>query len=289
MKVSYYPGCSLLGTAKEYDQSTRAVCSTLGIELEELEDWNCCGATSAHSTDDFLSLALPARNLSLADEKGMDLIVPCAACFQRLKVAEKKLLEKPLPDFPYKGKAKVRHLLELLSEEEVLKQIKEKIRKPLSGLRVACYYGCLVVRPPKITDAADYEDPQSMDKLMKLAGAQSVSWSYKTDCCGGSPVLTRPDVVRRLIRRLLDMALEAGAECLVTCCPMCQGNLDTRQRELSEETGKDYHVPVFYFTELLGLALDLPQADDWLKHHLVNPKSLLEAKGLSEVRGGGFR
>jgi len=280
MKVSYYPGCSLLGTAREYDQSTRVVCSTLGIELEELEDWNCCGATSAHSTNDFLSLALPARDLSLADKKGQDLIVPCAACFQRLKVAEKKLLEKPLPDFPYEGKAKVRHLLDLCSEEEVSQQIEVKMKKPLSGLRVACYYGCLVVRPPKITGAADYEDPQNMDKLMKQLGAQPVDWSYKTDCCGGSLVLTRPDVIQRLIQKILDMALEAGAECLAVCCPMCHSNLDMYQGRLSKESGKDYQVPILYFTELLGLALGLPGVEGWLKRHLVSPLELLKAKGL---------
>lgn len=280
MRVSYYPGCSLEGTAREYDESTRAVCQALGIQLDELEDWNCCGATSAHSTSDFLSLALPARNLSLADGKGLDLVVPCAACYQRLKVAEKKLAQNPLPDFPYQGKVKVKHLLDFCSQEEVLQRVKEGVKKPLSGLQVACYYGCLVVRPPKVTDAVNYEDPQNMDELMNLLGAESVNWSYKTDCCGGSLVLSRPDVVRRLIRKLLDMALEAGAECLVTCCPMCQSNLEISQRGLSKEAGRDYRVPIFYFTELLGLALGLPRVEGWLKRHLVSPRELLSAKGL---------
>lgn len=280
MKVSYYPGCSLLGTAKEYDDSTRAVCQALGVELEELEDWNCCGATSAHSIDDFLSLVLAARNLSLADKKGLDLVLPCAACYHKLKVAEKKLAQNPLPDFPYEGKVKIKHLLDLCSEEQILQRVKEKVGKPLCGLRVACYYGCLLVRPPKVTDAVACEDPQNMDKLMKLVGAESVTWSYKTDCCGGSLVLTRPDVVRKLIQKLLDMALEAGAECIVTCCPMCQFNLDTRQRGLFQKNGKDYAVPIFYFTELLGLALGLPGVEEWLKRHLVSPRELLMAKGL---------
>jgi len=280
MRVSYYPGCSLEGTAREYDESTRAVCQALGIELDELEDWNCCGATSAHSTSEFLSLTLPARTLSLADGKGLDLVVPCAACYQRLKVAEKKLAQNPLPDFPYQGQVAVKHLLDFCSQEEVLQRIKEAVKKPLSGLRVACYYGCLVVRPPKVTDAVNYEDPQNMDELMNAVGAESVNWSYKTDCCGGSLVLSRPDVVRRLIRKLFDMAIEAGADCLVTCCPMCQSNLDTGERGLSKETGRDYRMPVFYFTELLGLALGLPGVEGWLKRHLVSPRELLSAKGL---------
>ena len=280
MRVSYYPGCSLEGTAREYDESTRAVCQFLGIELDELEDWNCCGASSAHSTNELLSLALPGRNLSLADRKGLDLVVPCAACYQRLKVAERELPQNPLPDFPYEGRVKVKHLVDLCSQEGILEQVREHTKKSLSGLRVACYYGCLVVRPPKVTDAVDYEDPQSMDKLMKSAGAETVNWSYKTDCCGGSLTLGRPDVMRRLSQKLLDMALEAGAECLVTCCPMCQSNLESCQGALSRKTGRDYHIPIFYFTELVGLALDLPGVDQWLGRHLVSPRKLLNAKGL---------
>ena len=162
----------------------------------------------------------------------------------------------------------------------MLQRVKEAVKKPLSGLKVACYYGCLVVRPPKVTGVVNYEDPQGMDELMKAAGAESANWSYKTDCCGGSLVLGRPDVVRRLIGKLLDMTLEAGADCLVTCCPMCQSNLDTGERGLSKETGRDYSVPIFYFTELLGLALDLPGVEGWLKRHLVSPRELLSAKGL---------
>ena len=281
MKVSYYPGCSLTGTAREYDESTQAVCQALGIELDELEDWNCCGASSAHSTDEFLSVALPARNLSLAEEKGLDLVVPCAACFQRLKVVQKRLTASPTSDFPDGDKVNVKHLLDLCSEDEVLQRVKENVKRPLSGLRVACYYGCLLVRPPKVTDAVDHENPQNMDELVNLVGAESVTWSYKTDCCGGSLVLSRTDVVRRLIQKLLDMALEAGADCLVTCCPMCQSNLDTRQGQLSKETGRNYRVPIFYFTELLGLALGLPGVDRWLKRHLTSPRELLDAKGLS--------
>jgi len=280
MRVSYYPGCSLEGTAKEYDESTRAVCQALEIELAELEGWNCCGATSAHCTDDFLSLALPARNLSIAERKGLDLVVPCAACYQRLKVAEKKLAQNPLPDFSYEGKIKVKNLIDFYSQEELLEKLSRGVKKPLAGLRVACYYGCLLVRPPKVTDAVNYEDPQNMDELMNLVGAESVNWCYKTDCCGGSLLLSRPDIVIRLIQRILDAALEAGAECVVTCCPMCQSNLDIRQRELSKETGRDYNVPIFHFTELLGLALGSPGITRWLNRHLVSPRELLGAKGL---------
>jgi len=207
--------------------------------------------------------------------------MPCAACFQRLKVAQKRLALSPPSDFPHGAKVRVKHLLDLCSEDEVLGRVKAKVKRPLSGLRVACYYGCLLVRPPKITDVVNYEDPQNMDELMNLVGAETVNWSYKTECCGGSLVLSRTDVVRRLIQKLLDMALEAGADCLVTCCPMCQSNLDTRQGQLSRETARDYRVPVFYFTELLGLALGLPGVDRWLKRHLTSATEVLDAKGLS--------
>lgn len=279
MKVSYYPGCSLLGTAREYEESIRAVCNVLGIELCELEDWNCCGASSAHSTNEFLSIALPARNLVIAEKAGLDLVVPCAACYQRLKVAERKLPQEPELNMSYRGKIKVKHLLDFLCEEENLKQVKENIKKPLSGLKVVCYYGCLMVRPPRITGAVNFEDPQNMDELLKLLGAESLPWSYKTDCCGGSLALTRPDIVKRLVDKLLGMAREAGADCLATGCPMCQANLDTRQAQVSKEFGKDHHLPIFYFTELIGLALGC-RVDKWVKKHLVDPRSLLTSRGL---------
>jgi len=274
MRVSYYPGCSLLGTAREYDESNRAVCKVLGVELEELEDWNCCGASSAHVTDDALAVALPARNLAVAQERGLDLIVPCSACFLRLKASEGKLLANPFPDFPYQGTLKVKHLLNFLAEEEHVHRIREQVKKPLKGLKVVCYYGCLIVRPPRITGAIDPEDPREMDRVMAALGAEVIEWSFKTDCCGGSLVLSRPDIANRLVERISAMAAEAGAEALVTCCPMCQSNLETCQTELPHQT------PVFYFTELLGLALDLPGVKRWLKRHLIDPRRLLATKQL---------
>ncbi|MDO8716010.1 MAG: CoB--CoM heterodisulfide reductase iron-sulfur subunit B family protein [Dehalococcoidales bacterium] len=269
MRVSYYPGCSLEGTAKEFDVSTRAVCKALGIELQELEDWSCCGATSAHSTNDYLAVALPARNLTLAEKTGLDLVTPCAACFQRLKVAEKKLAEKPLAEFPYQGKIKIDHLLNLCTRPEAMEKIKSSVKKPLKGLKVVCYYGCLTTRPPKITDAVNYENPQNMDELILELGAESIDWSYKTACCGNSLVLGRADIVKTMVGKLLEKAREAGADAIVTCCPMCQSNL---------ESGRS--MPVFYFTELMGMAMGLPGTEKWLKQHLVNPVPLASAKGL---------
>lgn len=282
MKVSYYPGCSLHGTALEYEESTQAVCRMLDIELKELSDWNCCGASSAHSTNEALAISLSARNLAMAEKTALDLVVPCAACFQRFKVAEKHIREEkdPTVDTPYQGKIPIKHLLDFLCEEEVLKTLREKMKKSLQGLKAVCYYGCLTVRPPRVTDAIDCENPQAMDNLMILLGAESYPWSYKTDCCGGSLMLSRTDIVVRLTGKLLQMAKEAGANCVVTACPLCQANLDTRQAEVSKTLGTNVKLPIFYFTELMGLALGSDEVGKWVKKHIVDPRDLLKEHNL---------
>ena len=282
MKVSYYPGCSLHGTALEYEESTQAVCRMLDIELKELSDWNCCGASSAHSTNEALAISLSARNLAMAEKTALDLVVPCAACFQRFKVAEKHIREEkdPTVDTPYQGKIPIKHLLDFLCEEEVLKTLREKMKKSLQGLKAVCYYGCLTVRPPRVTDTIDCENPQAMDNLMILLGAESYPWSYKTDCCGGSLMLSRTDIVVRLTGKLLQMAKEAGANCVVTACPLCQANLDTRQAEVSKTLGTNVKLPIFYFTELMGLALGSDEVGKWVKKHIVDPRDLLKEHNL---------
>jgi heterodisulfide reductase subunit B len=254
----------------------------LSIELQELSDWNCCGASSAHSTNEALAIALPARNLAMAEEVGLELVIPCAACFQRFKVAEKHIKEgaEPVIDTSYQGKVPIKHLLDFLCEEETLKLITQKVKTPLKDLKTVCYYGCLTVRPPRVTDAVNCEDPQAMDELMALLGAKNLPWSYKTDCCGGGLMLSRTDIVVRLSGKLLQMAKEAGADCIVTACPLCQANLDTRQAEVSKTLEKNTHIPIFYFTELLGLALGSGEAGPWLKRHIVDPRNLLKVHNL---------
>jgi len=283
MNVSYYPGCSLTGTAKEYGESIEAVSKTLGIELKELSDWTCCGSSSAHVTDDMLAVALSARNLEIADKAGMDIMVPCAACYQRLKVAEKELLTgKAIEGISskYKGNLRILHSADFFWEDIGEKALSEKVKKPVAGLNPVCYYGCLTTRPPKITDAKNPEDPQAMDDLMKSLGANVRNWSYKTDCCGGNLILTHPDIAKELIKKLLDMAEEAGADCIVAGCPMCHSNLDSRQSEISHDTGKEYNTPIFYFTELMGIAFGDPSVKKWLNRHMTDPKPLLKQKGL---------
>lgn len=282
MKVSYYPGCSLHSTGLEYGESTKDVCQKLDIELDELTDWNCCGAGSAHTVDEGLAVELATRNLATAEQAGMDLVVPCAACFHRFKVAEKHIKQKrePVINTSYTGNVHIKHLLDFLTEEVNFNAIKEKIKRPLNGLKTVSYYGCLITRPPKITDAVKYEDPQAMDELLSLLGAEVRPWSYKTDCCGGSLILARSDIVSTLTGKLIEKAEEAGANCIVTACPLCQANLDNKQSEISKILGKDVRFPTFYFTELLGLALGSEDADVWMKRHIVNPRELLKSQNL---------
>lgn len=284
MKVSYYPGCSLSGTAREYGESVEAVCRRLEVELHELTNWSCCGSSSAHVTNDMLAVALAARNLEIADRVGMDLVVPCAACYHRLKVAEKELLAgKQIEGISgiYKGDFRIKHIVDFLWEDVGKGALKEKVKKHLGGLNLVCYYGCLTARPPKVTDAKRPEDPQAMDYLMKSLGANVKSWSYKTACCGGNLILTRPDIAIKLIQKILDMALEAGADCIVTGCPMCYSNLDRTQKQISKETGEKYNIPIFYLTELLGVSLGEPSAKRWLRRHFTDATLLLRHAGLT--------
>jgi heterodisulfide reductase subunit B len=224
-------------------------------------------------------LTLVARNLAIAQEQGMDVVVPCAACYSRFKAGEK---EASAAGGTEKGKLNFRilSLLEFIVASGLSEKIKGMMKRPLKGLKLVCYYGCLLVRPPKVTGARNYENPEEMDRLLALLGADVIPWSYKTDCCGGSLVLTRTDIVRRLTQKLLDKALEAGAEAIAVACPLCQSNLDSRQEEISREGGRKYEVPILYFTELIGLSLGHSDAQKWLRRHFVDPKNLLVSKGL---------
>ncbi len=283
MNVSYYPGCSLDGTAREYGESVEAVFKTLGIELQELPDWSCCGSSSAHVSNDKLSVSLAARNLHIAEKVGLDLVVPCAACYQRLKVAEKSLLEGEKIEgisTDYEGRFAIKHVADFLWENAGESMISKKIKKTLTGLKPVCYYGCLTTRPPKITDAKRPEDPRSMDYIAKSLGAEVHNWSYKTDCCGGNMILTSPDIAWKLVQKLLDMSIEAGANCIAVSCPMCFSNLDSPQKEISQATGTQYHVPIFYITELMGIAFGDASAEKWLHRHITDPVPLLKQLGL---------
>lgn len=274
--VSYYPGCSGHGTGVEYDVSARKVCAALGIELAEVEDWNCCGATSAHSLDDALALALGARNLALAEAQGAEeLVTPCAACYSRLRYASAHVAEHGTPiGLPeVKGRARVLHLLDLLATEARVEALRAKAFTELKGLKAACYYGCLTVRPPDITGHPDPENPTTMDRLLEAMGVEVVRWPYKTRCCGTSLAMTRTDIVAALCDDIAAMARRAGAEAIVTACPLCFVNLDTRQTSAEP-------VPVLYFTELMALFMDVDGCRRTLRRHAVSPVRLLKSKGI---------
>ena len=278
MKYAYYPGCSLKSTASEYDKSFQAVCRALDIEIAEPEDWICCGASSAHAVSRLLSVSLPASNMLKAEKMGAEeMIVPCAACFSRLKFAEHEIKEDPkmkdkvgnVLKEPAPEKIKVVHPLEIM--EKVLKTKKPEIKRK-TDLRIACYYGCLLARPPKVTEFDDCEYPMSMDNALRKMGYETIDWSYKTDCCGAAFGLSDSESVKKLIRKILDNAIALGADAIAVACPMCHANLDLRQGEL----GNERNLPIVYFTQLMGLSLGLNREELSLESHISSTKSVVE-------------
>ncbi len=282
MEFSYYPGCTLTGSAKELDDSFRSAAEKLDVTLKELPDWTCCGASSAHMVNAFLETALPAQDLMIADGLGKDVVAPCAACHVRLKAAARHLKEDDnlRKQFPFRGEIKILSGIEMFHQDAVLARLKERVKKPLEGLRVVPYYGCLAVRPPEVVEPDDPENPMQMDHILEAIGAEVLSWPYKTDCCGGSLALTITDMVLKLSQKLLDMALLVEADAMVTMCPMCQANLDTRQADISRATGKEYSIPILYVSELIGMALSASETRGWLGKHMVSAESVLSKKGL---------
>ena len=285
MKIGYYPGCSLRSTTKEYDLAARLVARHLGIELVEIPDWNCCGATAAHSTDPFLAVALPARNLLLAEEMGLDVTVPCAACYHRLRMAQRELtrnkaLSQKIAGIlgrPYRGTVRVYSLLETITGVGS-EQLAAQIVHPLKGLRVACYYGCLLLRPPGI-GCDDPENPELMARLIETTKAETVSWGYKNECCGAALIFGAREVAFKLVANILRNATGAGAAGMVCACPLCQSNLDLRQSQVNKALGTSFAVPVFYFPQILGLAMGLNPRDLGLTTHFVDPQRALKVVG----------
>ena len=276
MKISFYPGCSLEGMAKDYARSAMTVFRQLEIDLIELKDWSCCGATAAHSLSEMMSVMLPARNLAIAETYGLDLVAPCANCFNRLR-ASQNMVKKKIFDIPWQvtGDIEIHDMTRFLAEPQMIKRVKARVQKSLKGLRVVCYYGCQMVRPPSITGFTDYENPQTLDRLAAAAGAEVLDWSYKATCCGASIGIARKDIQKSLTQRLLRKVQQTGAEAVVVSCPLCQFNLDIIQM------GATYRpVPIFYFTELLRLAFVAEGRRKWFKTHFTNPVPLLVEKGL---------
>jgi heterodisulfide reductase subunit B2 len=270
MRYFYYPGCSLEGTAQEYDASTRAVLGALGVELLELEDWTCCGATAGDAVSYLLSLVLPARNLALAERTGVgaDMLIPCSACYLNLKKVEdhtgrdEHVLDKinqalDEDSLNYKGTVRPRHLLDVLANDIGGDSISQYVRRELSGLRVAPYYGCQCLRPYEVFD--DPEQPTSMEPLIQGLGAEIYDWNMGARCCGAGLMTTKKEAALDRVSELLDAA--SDADCIVTVCPMCQMNLDSFQKRVSRRSGEHLDISVLYLPQLIGLALGLSEQE----------------------------
>ncbi len=283
MKYAYFPGCSLHSSAAEYDQSMRTVFSRLGMDLEEIEEWVCCGSTPAHMANELLSVALPFMNLLPARRQGLDVVVPCAACFSAFKVAisraendghVREQLAQVLEE-EYEG-VRVLHALEAVLDDLGLEHVTKQTVNSLAGLRVACYYGCLLTRPPKVKQFDDPENPQTIDRLVAALGGEPVEWTHKSVCCGASFSLTDLDVVLSLSGDILEQAKKAGAECIVVACPLCHSNLDLRQSDIERKRNSEINLPILYFTQLLGLALGCEPKSLGLDKNTVPPWSVVE-------------
>ena len=283
--VAYYPGCSLHGTSREFDESLRAVAAELGIGLTEIADWSCCGASSGHTTDHLLGVALPARNLALAEAQGFDTVVaPCAACYNRMSAARLAIatedgLAEQIPDIlghPFANSVHVHNAVELLRDASTI--IEEKVAatlapNPLEGVKLAAYYGCLLVRPFEVCGYDDPEQPTSMDDVINACGADDVDWDMKVECCGGAFSVSRTASVLRLGRAIIDNARAHGAEAIVVACPLCHSNLDLRQKAMAQRGEEP--MPILFVTQMVGLALGLAPVDLGLGRHFVDTEPLI--------------
>lgn len=283
--VAYYPGCSLHSTAREFNISAEAVCETLGLELIEPRGWVCCGSSAAHRADPDAALLLPMENLALIEQSGFkEVTMPCAACFNRHKAAQheihsdadRKSWVDQQTGYTYQDSVQVSTLIQTILNHIGTDSIRTKIKKPLKDLRAVCYYGCLLTRPPDVTGASHPENPTDLDQLMQLCGVEVLDWSYKTVCCGAAHSLTRPDIVLKLSSNLIGHARATGADAIIVACPLCHTNLDARQFQMKLEEP----MPVLYFTQLMALALGLPSKAAMLQKNLIDPRPLLQEKGL---------
>jgi len=289
MKYAYYPGCTLISSAIDYDMSSRAVCEALGIELVDIPDWNCCGASAAYSYNNIVSYALPARNLAIAEKMKLDVVAPCSACSHNLLKVNKAVRDNPelmtkvnkvLKETgdTYKGTIKAKHLLDVMVNDYGIDQIAEKVTKKLEGLKIAPYYGCLVVKPPDIAQFENPEDPMSMDNIITALGAETVPFrEYKTRCCGGPVLLTREDLALDLTNNILKTAKDRGADILLVNCPLCQMNVDAKQPLIEKQYHNKYGLPVLYFTQLIGLALEINPKKLGLDKNIISTKQIIKA------------
>lgn len=276
MNIGYYPGCALHGSSNDYEQSLRACLGALDVQLGEIKDWICCGATAAHSLNHKLSLALPARNLAVAERDGFkQLFAPCPLCSMQLLKVKKAVADErvrkelsEIVEADVRGESEVLNLIQLF-EKIGVDRLKSAVKAPLKSITAACYYGCLLTRPPDVVHFDDFEQPSSMESIVAALGAKTVEWNYKTECCGAGMTMSNEEVVLELAHKILSNAAEHGANCLVVACPMCHVNLDMKQAAVERRFGKKLGMVVYYLSDLVGLALGLSAEQLGINRHFV--------------------
>ncbi|MGD9329727.1 MAG: CoB--CoM heterodisulfide reductase iron-sulfur subunit B family protein [Desulfobacterales bacterium] len=295
MQLAYYPGCSLQQSSALYDIQSRRIFSELGAELVEIDDWNCCGATSAGKVDDFMAIAMPARNIGIAQKAGFtEMVIPCSACYSRTLVAQKRLED----DAGLKaeinaelgakvgGALKVSSILEALEDRISAGALKERVVHKMTGLRPVCYYGCMQTRfPYAVPVPDDVENPQGMERVLKALKIKAVDWNYKTACCGASATVNDPETAHNLMARIMKDAVSRGANCFVTICPMCQMNLDAQQDAFCQKNDIAARLPVYFITEVIGAAMDIPPEELQTDRHFVDGTTLLKELEQHEEKG----
>lgn len=267
-EFAYFPGCSLEKLAVSYHTSAMETTKKLGVNLKELDDWNCCGSTTYFHIDELLAYTLTARNLAIAEKTGLGVVAPCSACYKNMYFTAAHLKKDPdlaehinyaleEDNLNFSGNIKIQHLLEMYVQDIGVEEIKSKVTNPLDGLTVAPYYGCQILRPRK--DHEEVENPHFFEDLLSAIGATPIEYALKTRCCGGSLIISSRVAALSMVRNLLQCALDKGAQVIATACPMCQVNLECYQQSVNQEFGTQFSVPILYFTQLLGLALGIPK------------------------------
>lgn len=285
MDVAYYPGCSLHQSSQFYDLQTRRIFSELGVALKEIEDWSCCGATSAGKFNDFLAVALPARNLGIAEQAGFkEMLIPCSGCYSSHLMSQTRLRHNiPLLHeingelaFKVTNTLKLVNILELFLEAKDNGRFESKIVKQLTGLKPACYYGCMTRFAYDVPVSDNVENPQGMETLLDMMGAESRDWSYKTACCGASAAINDPDTAFNLMSKIMKNAVKRGCNCIVTTCPMCQLNLDAYQEKFCNKAGIYERLPVYFITELMGVAMGISLQEMNADRHFIDVFGLVK-------------
>jgi heterodisulfide reductase subunit B2 len=279
-KLGFYPGCTLEGSSSGFTDSLHQVFKALDMPVKEMEEWSCCGATSAHAMDHEFHLGLNLRNLSLAEAQGFkEIVAPCAACYHRLASSNNEFQSdeavlksiNALTGLNYQGKVKVKNILEYLTSSANSKKISNQVTSPLSNIKVACYYGCLNTRIPRMQPFDLVEYPNTMDQVVQTLGAETIDWSYKTECCGAGLSVTMEHVSLKLVSNILKDAIAKEADCIAVACPMCHVNLDTKQDKIRDQYKVSESIPIYYITQLMGLAFGIKEQYLGIKQNFVPP------------------